>query len=246
MQIYPAIDLHHGRVVRLYKGDYEQVTDYGADPVALAQDYAEQGAGSIHVVDLDGAKSGDFTNLRIIEKMASAIEIPVQSGGGIRALPDLVRLFDAGVGRAVIGSLAVKQPTVVAEWLMEYGAERVCLAMDVRADDSGEFRLATAGWTEASGMSLHQGLTAFSASPLTHVLCTDIGRDGTLKGPNVALYRDCAQHFSGLSIQASGGVAELSDIEQLVSAGADGVIIGKALLDGRFTVKQALACSRVG
>ncbi len=230
--------------MRLYKGDYDQLTDYPADPVELARRYAEQGAGCIHVVDLDGAKSGDFTNLTVVEAMAAAIDIPVQSGGGVRSEADLVRLYDAGIGRVVIGSLAVKNAALVGQWLHQYGAERICLAMDVRADAAGEFRLSTTGWTETGEQSLQSGLKAFAQAPLRHVLCTDIGRDGTLGGPNVSLYEDCAGGFPNLLFQASGGVAELADIERLAQSGADGVIIGKALLEGRFTVEQALRCSR--
>ncbi len=244
MQIYPAIDLYRGRVVRLYKGDYNQVTDYGVDPVELAQDYAQQGAGCIHVVDLDGARSGDFTNLKTIEQMAAAIDIPVQSGGGIRARADLDRLRDAGVGRAVIGSLAIKQPELVGGWLSELGEESICLAMDARANDAGDFMLSATGWTETGTTSLWDGLLAYQALPLKHVLCTDIGRDGTLQGANNQLYGQCAEKFPGLKFQASGGVSGLGDIEQLAGTGADGVIIGKALLDGLFTVKEAIACSR--
>lgn len=242
MEIYPAIDLHRGRVVRLYQGDYQQVTDYHADPVALAQAYAAQGAGCIHVVDLDGAKSGDFVNLQTIERMAAALEIPLQSGGGIRQRADLQQLIDAGVGRAVIGSLAVQQPRLVTDWLVELGPDRICLAMDVKVGAGGEFMLTTSGWTETAALTLWDGLTAFEQG--RHVLCTDISRDGTLRGPNAALYQECSARLPQLQIQASGGVGSLDDIATLAATSASGVIIGKALLDGRFTVAEALRCSR--
>nr|XP_061801935.1 imidazole glycerol phosphate synthase subunit HisF-like [Nerophis lumbriciformis] len=163
--------------------------------------------------------------------MAAQIDIPIQSGGGIRDEEDLQRLFDAGVGRAVIGSLAVKQPELVSEWLSRHGGDRICLAMDVKRSDSGQFMLATTGWTDTSNKDLWSGLDAYAGSALRHVLCTDISRDGTLVGPNQDLYRECVKRLPQLEIQASGGVKDLADVTELTATGVSSVIIGKAILD---------------
>ena len=241
MKIYPAIDLRNGRCVRLLEGDFDQETRYQADPVSLVKSYEQAGAPMIHVVDLDGAREGHFTNLGVIEAMASAVSAPIQCGGGIRNETDLKQLFSAGVSRAVIGSLAVNEPALIKQWLVRFGAERLTLALDCRWSGS-EFLLATAGWTATHDLSLEQCLESYAGSGLQHVLCTDIGRDGTLQGPNIDLYRRIAAAFPDFSIQASGGVSDLQNLRELASTGVDGVVVGKALLDGRFSYGEALAC----
>jgi phosphoribosylformimino-5-aminoimidazole carboxamide ribotide isomerase len=243
MKIYPAIDLREGRCVRLLEGDYERETRYQADPVSLAKDYEQAGAEIIHVVDLDGARDGAFTNLSVIESMASAVSIPLQCGGGIRREADLLSLFNAGVGRAVIGSLAVQEPEWVKTWLRTHGPDALTLALDCRQSGS-DYLLAISGWTRTGSVTVEQGLATFSDAGLRHVLCTDIGRDGTLSGPNVELYRDLVEAFPDLHVQASGGVSGLDDLGQLLGTGVAGVVVGKALLDGRFSLEEGLSCSR--
>ena len=243
MKIYPAIDLRNGRCVRLVEGDYDRETRYLDDPITVAKAYEQAGAEMIHVVDLDGARGGAFTNLPLIESLCSAVAIPLQCGGGVRSEVDLESLFSAGVGRVIVGSLAVRQPALVTDWLNRFGSDRLTLALDCRW--SGEdFQLATSGWTTTDSLTLEQGLAAYTGSGLRHVLCTDISRDGTLQGPNNSLYAACTQRFPKLLIQASGGVSTLQCLRELAPTGVDGVVVGKALLEGRFSLQEALACSR--
>jgi phosphoribosylformimino-5-aminoimidazole carboxamide ribotide isomerase len=241
MEIIPAIDLRGGRVVRLAQGDYGRETRYDRDPLALAQRYEAEGARRLHLVDLDGARDGRFENLRVIESIAAATRLRVQSGGGIRDEAALARIFDAGVARAVIGSLAVREPDTVKAWLGRHGGERIVLALDVRGQ-GGAWEIVQHGWVEGSGVSLHAAIESFRGAGLRQVLCTDIARDGMLGGPNLDLYRDLGRRAPWLRVQASGGVGSLIDLARLKDAGVSAVIVGKALLEGRFTLEEALAC----
>ena len=242
--LYPAIDLREGRVVRLYQGDYAQETRYASDPVALAQQYEEAGATWLHVVDLDGARGESSGNLYVIEEIATQTALRLQSGGGVRDEAGLQRRFDAGVSRAVVGSLAVRERALVRDWFGRFGPEALCLAADVRADAQGRWIVQVAGWEASGGCDLDELICAYQDVDLRHALCTDVSRDGTLAGPNVALYQGLAQRYPWLQIQASGGIAELDDLRALQQAQVEAVIIGKALLDGRFNLQEALACSR--
>jgi phosphoribosylformimino-5-aminoimidazole carboxamide ribotide isomerase len=236
MRLIPAIDLRDGRCVRLYKGDFEQETRYAVEPVALAGEYRELGAKWLHVVDLDGAKSGSPVNLPLIERMRAAAGVDVQYGGGIRTSVSLEQALRV-VTRAVIGSLAVTDPNTVTEWFTKHGPERLVLAFDVRLDD-GTPMVATHGWTRASTLTLAAAIERYVAVGLRHVLCTDIDRDGALTGPNVDLYRDCAARWPGIEFQASGGVRNVADLAALAAAGAAAAVSGKALLEGRFTPEE--------
>ena len=238
--VIPAIDLRNGRVVRLKQGDYDQQTSYAFDPVALARRYADAGAGSLHLVDLDGARSGALDNLAVIESIAAA-GMAIQAGGGVREYADLQRLFDAGVRRVVLGSVAIRDPETVAGWLAEYGAERFTIALDTRRIDD-RWALPSAGWTELEARTLDELAPWYAARGARHLLCTDIDRDGMLAGFNLDLYRHLADTVPALAVQASGGVRSLDDIRAARDAGAQGVILGRALLEGRFTVEQAMAC----
>ena len=238
--IIPAIDLRGGRVVRLKQGDYAQQTTYADDPRALAQRYADAGAHWLHLVDLDGARSGNLDNLAVIAAIAGD-GLQVQAGGGVREDADLRRLFDAGVARVVVGSVAIRDPDRVAGWLREFGAERLTLALDTRRID-GRWTLPSAGWTETEARTLDELAPWYAARGARHLLCTDIDRDGMLAGFNLDLYRHLAGNVQQLAVQASGGVRSLDDIRAAREAGARGVILGRALLEGRFTVAEALAC----
>jgi phosphoribosylformimino-5-aminoimidazole carboxamide ribotide isomerase len=243
LEVIPAIDLLEGGVVRLLKGDYNQVTQYVRDPLELAREYADTGCERLHVVDLDGARSGEQTNLPIIEQLAK-LEVEVQVGGGIRDLASLKRLLDAGARRGVVGSVAVKQPELVDEWMHEMGADRVILAMDVRLNADGEPEVLTDGWTEGSGKQLWPLLDRYLARGAIEFLCTDIAKDGTLAGPNLALYQTCAERYPGAEFIASGGVSSAADLEALESTGVHRVVTGKALLDGRLTLEEIERFSR--
>jgi phosphoribosylformimino-5-aminoimidazole carboxamide ribotide isomerase len=238
--VLPAIDLRGGRVVRLKQGDYAQQTTYEFDPRALARSYADAGAGWLHLVDLDGARGGSLDNLSVIEAIADD-GMRVQAGGGVRAEPDVRRLFDAGVSRVVLGSLAIREPDMVAGWLASYGVERFTLALDTRQKD-GAWTLPSAGWTEAESRTLDDLAPWYAERGAKHLLCTDIERDGMLAGFNLELYRYLATAVPSLAVQASGGVRSLDDIRAAREAGVRGVILGRALLEGRFSVAEALAC----
>ena len=238
--VIPAIDLRGGRVVRLKQGDYAQQTTYSDDPRTVARRYADAGARWLHLVDLDGARSGRLDNLAVIEAIARD-GMQVQAGGGVREEADLQRLFDAGLARVVVGSVAIRDPARVAGWLEKFGAERLTLALDTRRID-GRWTLPSAGWIETETCTLDELAPWYAARGARHLLCTDIERDGMLAGFNLDLYRHLSATVPQLAVQASGGVRSLDDIRAAREAGARGVILGRALLEGRFTVLEALAC----
>ncbi|WP_243040922.1 HisA/HisF-related TIM barrel protein [Dyella sedimenti] len=238
--VIPAIDLREGRVVRLKQGDYAQQTTYDVDAREQARRYAGAGAAWLHLVDLDGARGGSLANLAVIESIARD-GMHVQAGGGVRAEADVQRLFDAGVARVVLGSLAIREPGRVAGWLETHGAERFTLALDTLRRD-GAWTLPSAGWTEAESRTLDELAPWYAARGARHLLCTDIDRDGMLAGFNLELYRHLAATVPAMAVQASGGVRSLEDIRAAREAGARGVILGRALLEGRFALAEALAC----
>jgi phosphoribosylformimino-5-aminoimidazole carboxamide ribotide isomerase len=239
-EVIPAIDLRGGQVVRLRQGDYAQETRYAPSPVELAKRYADAGARWLHVVDLDGARSGDLANLSVIEEMAKA-GMQVQAGGGVREQDDVMRLFDVGVTRVVVGSVAIRDPERVAGWLKTHGPERFTIALDTRRRGD-HWTLPSAGWTEDEARTLDELAPWFAKQGARHLLCTDIERDGMLAGFNLDLYRHLARIAPQLAVQASGGVRSLDDIRGAREAGARGVILGRALLEGRFTLEDALTC----
>lgn len=240
--IIPAIDLIDGAVVRLYQGDYNQKTQYKMDPIDVVNDYADQGASWLHIVDLTGAKDTDKRQLSLIKRMVDTKRMQFQAGGGIRCEADVAQLLEIGVKRIVIGSLAVKQPNVVKQWVSKYGPEAIVLALDVNIDANGDKMIATHGWQESSGVRLEGLLEDFLSVGAKHVLCTDISRDGTLQGSNHQLYAQMKQQFPSVIWQASGGIGALKDIEALKPTKVDSVILGRALLEGKFTLKEAITC----
>lgn len=240
--IIPAIDLIDGKVVRLFQGDYAQKTEYQNDPVDVVNAYADAGASWLHIVDLTGAKDPEKRQLALIKRMVETKRMQFQAGGGIRSEKEVAQLLEIGVGRVVIGSLAVKQPELVKQWLKTYGGERIVLALDVNINPAGERMIATHGWQEDSGVQLEGLLNDMLASGAKHVLCTDISRDGTLSGSNVDLYSNVVEQFPSIQWQASGGIGNLDDIRALLPTKVAGVILGRALLEGKFTLAEAISC----
>lgn len=242
--VYPALDIRGGRVVRLAQGDYARETHYGDDPLPRAQAFADAGAGWMHLVDLDAAKAGGYTLLPLLADIARATGLQVQTGGGIRGRDDVARLIEAGAARVVIGSLAVREPESVLAWLQEFGGERITVALDTRQDADGIWQLPVHGWTENAGVSLDALLPRYVDAGLSHLLCTDIARDGMLSGPNLDLYAHLRTLAPEVAIQASGGVRDAADVRAAREAGCAGAVLGRALLEGRLSLGDALAEAR--
>jgi phosphoribosylformimino-5-aminoimidazole carboxamide ribotide isomerase len=239
--LYPAIDVREGRVVRLRQGDYAQETRYAEDPLELASRYAAAGARWLHLVDLDAARAGGYTLAPLLDELKRRTRLKVQTGGGVRGEVDVESLLAAGADRVVVGSLAVREPGRVASWVARYGAERITVALDTRRDAEGRWRLPVHGWTEEGGRELDVLAAAYDEVGLRHLLCTDISRDGMLSGPNFELYRYLCQRFPRLRVQASGGVADAGEVATARASGCGGIVLGKALLDGRFTLEDVIA-----
>ncbi|WP_165311697.1 1-(5-phosphoribosyl)-5-[(5-phosphoribosylamino)methylideneamino]imidazole-4-carboxamide isomerase [Vibrio ziniensis] len=240
--IIPALDLIEGQVVRLYQGDYGQVTEYKVDPVEQFNLYNKAGADWLHLVDLTGAKDTSARQLDLIAKLLAGTPANIQIGGGVRSEQDVIDLLEAGAQRVVVGSTAVKQPELVKGWMTKYGAEKIVLALDINIDADGTRKVAISGWQEDSGVTIEELIDDYLTVGLKHVLCTDISRDGTLAGSNVELYVDLCKQYPQVQFQSSGGIGSLADIEALKGSGVAGVIVGRALLDGKFTTEEAFAC----
>lgn len=239
MLILPAIDLKQGACVRLTQGRFDAVTEYG-DPFTHIRDFSGAGATWVHIVDLDGARAKEPVQHALIARLAADTQLRVQSGGGVRTREHFAALLNAGVARVVVGSVAVRDPMKVRSWVGEFGAERLCVALDVRATGD-DWEVAADGWAAGAGARLGDALAQFPPGALAHILVTDISRDGALTGPNTGLMRTLRAARPDLSLQASGGVSRLEDLTALREAGASAAIVGRALYEGRFTLEAALA-----
>lgn len=238
MIVYPAMDLMDGKVVRLAQGRFEDSVTYAADPAEALAQFAAAGAEWAHVVDLDGARAGAPVQHELIASLARHAPFKLQAAGGFRTEDQIWRMLEAGVSRVVVGSLAVNDPKQVSGFLKRFGADRITLSLDVRVTEGIPY-VATAGWTENSGRSLWDVAALYPEA--RHLLLTDIGRDGMLAGPNFELLGEAGERLPNLAIQASGGVSSLDDLRKLATAGA---IVGKALWEGRFELREAIRCAR--
>ncbi|MGE0113865.1 MAG: HisA/HisF-related TIM barrel protein [Steroidobacteraceae bacterium] len=238
MQLIPAIDLKDGRCVRLFQGDFAAETQYSSNPVEILDRYVALGAEHVHVVDLDGAKDGSQANHGLISSFAAKQVAHLQVGGGLRMLERVQNLLSLGVQRAVVGSVAVSKPDEVIGWGKAVGTDKLVLAFDVRIDNSNTPYLTTHGWQRTSDVSLWALLERYVAAGFSHVLCTDIARDGALTGPNCALYADAVSRFPGVQWQASGGVASVRDLHALRDCGVAAVISGRALLENKISAEE--------
>jgi len=241
--VYPAIDLKSGVCVRLMHGRFDQVTQYDERPAARLAAFAAEGAGWVHIVDLDGAEAGRAMQHNLIGELTGSVAMKIQSGGGIRSADDVSRLLDAGVARVVVGSLAVTKPDEVARWLGRFGPETLILAMDVKIADGVPIP-ALKGWSEAADVDLWAALDRYPPGTVRHLLVTDVGRDGALTGPNIELLAEVRTRRPDLAVQASGGVSSLADLQAARAIGCDGAIVGRALYEGRFTVGEAIEAVR--
>lgn len=238
MELIPAIDLKEGRCVRLFKGDFAAETVYSNEPASVLERYRMLGAQRVHVVDLDGARDGNQPNREIILELAAQGRTALQVGGGLRTLERIRHLLDAGVERAVIGSVAVTAPDEVAGWMTQIDPKRIVLAFDVRLDSSGVPMLTTHGWLKTSEIVLWEAVERFLNNGLAHVLCTDVARDGAMTGPNCELYAQAVRRFPELQWQASGGVANGADLFALRDCGVAAVISGKAMLENTISAEE--------
>lgn len=238
MNVIPAIDLKDGNCVRLYKGDFEQSTEYSNDPVAVAQRFADLRSTDLHIVDLDGARSGTQENRSIISTIATESQLSIQLGGGIRDFDTVNRWLASGVNRCVIGSLTITEPDAVKSWLVRLGPDKIVLALDVNINEDGTPLITTHGWTRPSNTSVYECIEGYLEVGLKHVLCTDVSRDGAMAGPNVGLYENIMLRYPQLQLQASGGVRDIRDLETLRNHGIPAAITGRAILDGKITASE--------
>jgi phosphoribosylformimino-5-aminoimidazole carboxamide ribotide isomerase len=245
MIVYPAIDLRQGKCVRLYKGQFDQETVYHTEPHNVAAKFIAEGATWLHIVDLDGAKDVTQNQSALIEDLAKQFAIPIQTGGGIRNKEQVKRLFNKGVARVIIGSLAVHAPKEVAEWITYFGSDKLVLAFDIQFAADKIPYVATHGWQQISEQSLFDILNYYQKFALKHVLCTDIDRDGALTGPNIDLYKALQADYKDLQLQASGGVSSLKDLQTLSQHDLAGAIIGRSLYENKFTLAEALSAVKV-
>jgi len=237
MHIFPAIDLYDGCAVRLYKGDYSQMTVYSRDPLAVARDFEAAGAEYIHMVDLEGAKDGTTPNLSVVASIAQNTHLKVEIGGGIRSLNTVEKYLSAGVYRVILGTAAITDPEFLKAALARYG-ERIAVGADIK-----DGFVAIKGWLETSKSSCEEFFADMEALGVRTVICTDISKDGAMKGTNRALYCELSKRFS-VDIVASGGVSSLEDIEALRDMGLYGAIVGKAYYVGAIDLCEAIALAR--
>lgn len=233
-QIIPAIDLIDGKCVRLYKGSYDQKTEYYTSPVRQAEIFEEEGADLIHIVDLDGAKSGEPENLKTIKKIREAVSLPLEVGGGIRSLESAEALFGAGINRIIVGTAAVENQKFLEELLQKYGAEKIIVGLDARESGS---KIATRGWQEKTTLDVIDFAEKLEKLGVIRIIYTDISRDGTLTFPNFDM-NERLVHTTKLKVIASGGVTELIHLQTLARIGCEGAILGKALYEGELSVRE--------
>jgi len=238
MELVPAIDLRGGRAVRLFQGSFERETCARESPAELFRRFTAAGARRVHLVDLDGARDGVALNQAVLRSLAEMGGPLIQAGGGIRSLADVERTLADGADRVVVGSVAVESPDTLADWVQRFGAGRFVAALDVRIEVDAVPRLATHGWLRDSSVTLWDQAERLAALGIGHVLCTDIGRDGALAGPNLPLYRECVRRFPALAWQASGGVRDTADLRALAGTGVAAAISGRALIEDRISPEE--------
>jgi phosphoribosylformimino-5-aminoimidazole carboxamide ribotide isomerase len=233
MTIIPAIDLIDGQCVRLTKGDYDTKKVYNSDPLEVAKQFEKNGFTRLHLVDLDGAKAGKVINLSVLEAICNNTALQVDFGGGIKTDEEFEKVLNAGASQVTIGSLAVKDPIKVKEWITKYGADKIILGADVK-----DRRIAVSGWLETSDLELFTFVEQYYQLGIRHVLCTDISKDGMLEGPAFELYSEIMERFPDLELIASGGVSRIEDVKKLKELNVPAVVIGKAIYEGRIELRE--------
>jgi len=233
MNIIPAIDIIEGKCVRLTKGDYHRKKIYAEDPVEVARMFEDHGISHLHVVDLDGARSQHIVNIDVLSKISQATRLIVDFGGGVKSDGDIRSAFNAGASRITGGSIAVRDPEIFGQWLNHYGPEKIILGADVKGR-----QIAISGWMETSEHDVSSLISFYREKSVKFVICTDIERDGVLKGPSINLYKELMEEFPNINLIASGGVGSMKDVEELADIGVWGVIIGKAIYEGRIQMNE--------
>jgi phosphoribosylformimino-5-aminoimidazole carboxamide ribotide isomerase len=237
--VLPAIDLIGGQVVRLRQGNYQESTVYPGSPLALAQEWEAAGLTHLHLVDLDGAKAGHVVNLETLRAITAQTKLQVDFGGGLRSNADLDPVLGSGAKQITAGSLAVKNPDLVNEWIKTHGPERIILGVDIR-----DGWVAVSGWQDTSKIWWEDFVNSWFETGLRTVICTDIARDGMMEGPAFDLYETMLRYFPEMKLIASGGVSSITDIQELDRQGLYGAIIGKAIHEGIVTAEELAKCHR--
>ena len=232
MRIIPAIDIIDGKCVRLTKGDYSTQKIYNENPVEVAKQFEKEGIKYLHLVDLDGAKSGKIVNYKVLEAIALQTNLHIDFGGGIKTETDLNIAFNAGAQQITAGSIAVKSPDLVYEWLAKFGSEKIVLGADCL-----NRKIATAGWLENSELDVIDFIKAYQSKGINNVICTDISKDGMLQGASNELYTEILSKMK-INLIASGGISSMDDVLKMQEIGCEGVIIGKAIYEGKISLKE--------
>lgn len=235
MQIIPAIDIINGKCVRLTKGDYSKQKIYNENPLEAAKTFEHAGLQRLHIVDLDGAKAGSIQNLKVLEAIASGTKLEIDFGGGIKTIDDASSVFNAGAAMVTLGSLAVKNPGIVEEWIMEFGADKILIGADVLDE-----KIKISGWLEDGGVDIFTFIGNMLAIGVQDIFCTDISKDGVMQGPSIDLYKKIIKKFPSINLIGSGGVSKIEDVILLKEIGCKGVIIGKAVYEEKITLLQLL------
>lgn len=238
MDIIPAMDIMDGKCVRLTRGDFNSRKTYDGQPLEIARRFADAGITRLHLVDLDGARAGKVCNWKALEDVAGGTPLLVDFGGGIQNGDDVVRILDAGASRVTIGSLAVKSPGMLEEWIIGFGADKIWVGADVYNE-----KIKVQGWQQSTGIYIIEFIESMLAIGIQEIFCTNIENDGMLKGPSSLLYQKILERFPELSLVASGGVRSIKDLQALQETGCSGAIIGKAIYEGNITIKELVKFS---
>ena len=233
MRIIPAIDIIDGKCVRLSKGDYDTKIIYNENPLEVAKSFEAHGIEYLHLVDLDGAKSSKIVNYKILEQIATQTSLQIDFGGGLKSDEDLKIAFESGASQITGGSIAVKNRTIFEKWISEYGSDKIILGADAKDE-----KVAISGWLEDSDEDLIPFIQDYQAKGIQYVICTDIAKDGMLEGPSFDLYSKILKEANGIKLIASGGISTFDELPKLAHLGCEGTIIGKAIYEGRITLKQ--------
>lgn len=233
MRIIPAIDIIEGKCVRLSKGDYDTKKIYNENPLEVAKSFEAHGIQYLHLVDLDGAKSSRIVNYKVLEQIASKTNLKIDFGGGLKSDADLKIAFESGANQITGGSIAIKQPEVFKSWLQQYGADKIILGADAMNE-----KVAISGWLEESKEEVIPFIQSYQKEGIQYVICTDISKDGMLEGPSFELYQRIMEQTKDVKLIASGGISTFNELPKLAQLGCEGTIIGKAIYEGRISLKQ--------